>query len=364
MTSRSDALHARVQAAIARGSDPWPAEEFDALARDLFAHQFDGCAPYGKFCRVREVVPRGDLRAAEIPAVPTEVFKRVDLCTFPAAEASATFLTSGTTIGTRGRHFLRRTDTYEASLAPHLERHLLPRGGRPAVHVLAPPAEVDPHSSLTHMLQWTVDHRGGPDSGFHWSPEGPSVASFLAAAAGANEPVVVLATARALQAVVESSSPPRPLPPGSVVMETGGFKGATRSLPRVEFYRAIRRFFSLPDHAVVSEYGMTELASQGWHASFRRGSLIGGPDEDQPLVFPPWCRVRAVDPDTLAVLPDGARGLLRFEDLANVDSICAVQTADVGVVTPDGVLLEGRAPGSTPRGCSLAVEEILGGAVR
>ena len=358
----SDALHERVQAAIRRGPAPWTDDEFDSLARALFRHQFEGCPAYARYCRGRGVKPTPGLSYRAIPAVPTEVFKRVDLCTFPPAEAAATFLTSGTTVGTRGRHFLRRTDTYEASLAAHLDPYLLPRGGAPLIHVLAPPAAIDPHSSLSHMLQWAVDHRGAPGSAFHWTADGPDVPGFLAALASGDGPRLVLATARALQTVLESGESDVALPPGSAVMETGGFKGATRSLPRLEFYRGIRRFFSLPDHAVVSEYGMTELASQGYHAGFRDQRLERGPDEDAALVFPAWCRVGAVDPDTLAVLPDGSRGLLRFWDLANVDSIVAVQTADVGVVTPQGVLLEGRAPGSTPRGCSLAVDEILRGA--
>jgi hypothetical protein len=124
---------------------------------------------------------------------------------------------------------------------------------------------------------------------------------------------------------------------------------------------------------------MTELGSQGYHPGFRMATLPSAsrlwsdratawPDgvvdaHGQPrlLVFPAWCRVRAVDPDSLELLPEGHRGLLRFYDLSNVDSILAIQTADVGIVLPEGVLLEGRAKGSTPRGCSLAVDEILRG---
>jgi hypothetical protein len=357
---RSDALHERVQSAIARGSSPWTDAEFNALASDVFAHQVDGCEPYARYCAVRGVQPGPELLYTDIPAVPTDVFKRLDLCTFPPGDAAATFLTSGTTVGTRGRHHLRRTDTYVASLAPHLDRFLRPCGGTPTIHVLAPPAAEDPHSSLSHMLQWAVDHRGAGGSRFHWTENGPDIPRFLEAARR-DGPHLVLATARALQAVLDSGEAAVALPAGSAVMETGGFKGATRSLPRVEFYRRIRAFFAVPDWAVVSEYGMTELASQGYHASFAQRVLQGSADDDQPLVFPPWCRVGTVDPDSLEVLPPGSRGLLRFWDLANVDSILAVQTADVGVVTPHGVLLEGRAPGSTPRGCSLAVDEILRG---
>jgi hypothetical protein len=76
---------------------------------------------------------------------------------------------------------------------------------------------------------------------------------------------------------------------------------------------------------------------------------------------PGWVRVSAVDPGTLAPVPDGEVGVLRIDDLANLDSVCAIQTSDLAIVRGGGVELLGRAPGATPRGCSLAVEEALGG---
>jgi hypothetical protein len=57
----------------------------------------------------------------------------------------------------------------------------------------------------------------------------------------------------------------------------------------------------------------------------------------------------------------GEVGIARFEDLANVDSAVAIQTADLVRTVGDGVELLGRAPGATPRGCSIAIDEMLGG---
>lgn len=342
----SDPLHDAVQQAIA--ADAWTDAVFEDLARRLFAHQFAGCAPYRRFCEGRGVTPDTLVDIDAIPAVPTDVFKTVPLATFPPEDAVATFLTSGTTVGTRGRHLLRRLDTYEASLAPWLRTWLAP-DDEPLVLALAPSFEDDPHSSLGYMISWAVEHVGAPGSRHCFTADGPDLAAFEDAIG--DGPVLVLATARALQHALETrlAAGPLPLPPGSRVMETGGFKGATRTLSREDFYAGLATGFAIPEAAIISEYGMTELGSQG----YARGQ--------RELVFPPWCRVSAVDPDTLGVLPDGQRGLLRFVDLVNVDSVIAVQTADVGVVTPKGVLLEGRAPGSTPRGCSLAVDEILRG---
>jgi hypothetical protein len=133
---------------------------------------------------------------------------------------------------------------------------------------------------------------------------------------------------------------------GSRAMLTGGFKGRSRVVPESELRRGIARLFGLGPHAVVGEYGMTELSSQLWA---RPG---------EPYAPPPWLRVRAVDPVTGALLPPGALGQLRFWDLANLDGTLAIETMDQGIVDEGGrVHLHGRLAGSPPRGCSLTVEE-------
>ena len=113
--------------------------------------------------------------------------------------------------------------------------------------------------------------------------------------------------------------------------------------------------FAIADRAVVGEYGMTELSSQLYEATLVEPGAPHG-----VFVAPPWMRVVAVDPATLAPVPEGEIGIARIVDLANVDSAVAVQTADRVRVRGDHVELLGRLPGATPRGCSLAVEEILG----
>jgi hypothetical protein len=75
-----------------------------------------------------------------------------------------------------------------------------------------------------------------------------------------------------------------------------------------------------------------------------------------------WLRSVAVDPETLAPVPAGASGILRHVDLANLDSVAAVQTEDFGRVEEHGLVLEGRAAGAPPRGCSIAMDLLLGGA--
>ena len=376
----SDALHRQVQETIretvggATDLWEWPDADFEGLARALFAHQYEGCAPYRHYCDVRGVDP-GRLPSWEaIPSVPTEVFKSLDLCCFPVEEAAATFKTSGTTLGARGAHHLRRTDTYAASLGAWLDFMLLPDGLKPSVQVLGPAYDSDPSSSLSFMLQWALEQRGDPASRFWWGPDGPDVGGLqaeLQRAEQAGVPILLLGTARAFEALWEEGlrgARPLRLPTGSRLMETGGFKGAEQRMEAEALRSALAESLSLPAESVVSEYGMTELGSQGYHAGLRlrvdAGSRLrfeGLEEPERLFVFPPWCRVRAVDPDSLQVLPLGQRGLLAFWDLSNIDSVLAVQTADEGTVHRQGVRLHGRAPGASPRGCSLAVDEILRG---
>ena len=140
-----------------------------------------------------------------------------------------------------------------------------------------------------------------------------------------------------------------PLPPGSRVMETGGYKGHTREVPREELHAQISAKLGVARPAIVSEYGMCELSSQ-----FYTRPTLHAP---RSTVFtgPPWTRVMVVDPETGREAHEGGRGLIRIFDLANRGSVLAIQTEDVGVRRGDGFELLGRAPQAEARGCSLMV---------
>jgi hypothetical protein len=144
-------------------------------------------------------------------------------------------------------------------------------------------------------------------------------------------------------------------------MHTGGFKGRSREVPSDELRAAIASAFGIAAEAVVGEYGMTELSSQLYEGTLRATAGLPAPAARHGVfVPPPWLRVAPVDPETLVPVPAGEVGILRFEDLANVDSALAVQTADRGRLVDGGVELLGRLSGAPPRGCSLIVAEQLG----
>jgi hypothetical protein len=188
------------------------------------------------------------------------------------------------------------------------------------------------------------------------------LANAAAVARASARPAIVLATSFALVHLLdERGRRDLTLPPGSRVMQTGGFKGRSREVAPDELRALVAEAFGVPETHVVGEYGMTELSSQLYEGTLAAG-LQGRPARHGVYLPPPWVRVEAVDPVSLEALPSGHVGVARIVDLANVDSAVAVQTADRVRIVEDGVELLGRLPGAPPRGCSIAIDEMLGGA--
>ena len=151
------------------------------------------------------------------------------------------------------------------------------------------------------------------------------------------------------------------LPAGSRVMETGGYKNRSRSMPKTELHQLItERLGVLPSH-IICEYGMSELSSQAYSCVTSDMWQVARNGEASchlsPVTchfrFPPWARVQIISPETGREVADGETGLIRVFDLANVFSVMAIQTEDLGVRRENGFELVGRAQLAEPRGCSL-----------
>lgn len=349
---------------------------FDALARELFAFQYERCDAYRRYCGARGRSPATVREWRDIPAVPAGSFKEVALRCFPEELERATFRTSGTSTTRRGELHLDTLALYEASLLPTIRRFLFPdlaADERMRVLVLAPAARALPDSSLSHMFACTLEAVGTRDSAFfvEAGPDGGTllVDALVAAlhdAARAGAPMALCGTAFAfvhLLEVMEAANETRLLPAGTRIMETGGFKGRRRELPRDELYTWIGRRLGVPSTQIVNQYGMTELGSQFYD------SVLVEPGGPRRKLGPPWARVRLVDPLTGADAAPGAPGVITIHDLANTGSVAAVATADLGVLV-EGVLVEGgllepgfevlgREPGAEERGCSIAADVML-----
>jgi hypothetical protein len=337
---------------------------FDGLARAVFAHQYACNTPYRLFCERRGVSPETVAHWTEVPAVPTDAFKAAALVCGEPGDAQAVFRTSGTTQGgeRRGTHYLPDLSLYDAALRAGFSAHLLPDGARPRLVSLVPHPRERPDSSLSHMVGEVAGDLAAPGGGWFVSPDGgidgERLAAALREAEDAGEPVCIAGTAFAfvhwLDALAAEGTRFH-LPPGSRVMDTGGFKGRSREVTRQELYGEIESRLGIASAWCVNEYGMTEMSSQ-----FYDGRAGSAPAPAERLhAGPPWVRTQAADPETLRPLPHGEVGVLRHWDLANLNSVMAIQTADLGVAAPGGFRVIGRARGAEARGCSLAMDDLL-----
>lgn len=366
VVERFDALAAELTRAFESSAGvEWPEAEFDAWALRVFAFQFEANPVYRSFCLARGSAPDRVTSWREVPLVPTSAFKALDLANGPL---EAEFRTSGTSGGAarRGRHGVRSLRLYRAASVPVLRRHLLPDLERIRILSLVPSASEADDSSLSRMVAFALDDLGAEGSGTFMSiGAGLDVAGLdqaLGEAEASATPVWIVATAFALvhwlDAVADGRARRRGLPMGSRIMETGGFKGRSREVPKEVLYREARGVLGIPPQWIVNEYGMTELLSQFYDAvAGDPGALPPSERRHRP---PPSMRTRVLDPTTLAPVPAGSPGLLAHFDLANLGSVSAVLTQDQGVADEDGAFrVLGRMPGAEPRGCSLALDDLL-----
>lgn len=340
-----------------------PHFRFEPLARKVLRYQWEHVPTLRRYWQERGVEDIETLALDQLVAVPADVFRYVELVSNEGPPTGA-FRTSGTTSGARGQHLHLEVETYRLSARHHFRACVLEPAGLATttprfINVVFDPAEVC-DSSLSFMVDDFARHFGRePSPRFGLDRSGLDrglVEDELDRAISAGVPAIVFGTAFALADLMDVSAP-RALPAGSLCIQTGGFKGKRDALEPSDFFRELASHFKLPAGRVLSEYGMTELSSQ-LYSDLRRPAETSLAAAQRPLVAPPWCEVRACDPQTLEVLAHGERGLLRFFDLANLSSVALVQTSDEGRITDDGVILYGRSSEVTPRGCSLAIEEL------
>ncbi len=336
-------------------------EEFNQWALELFALQFAANPVYRRFCSARGVTPAGVEDWRQIPAISVSAFKEGDLTSLPEAVRARVFHSSGTTGQRHSRHFhdANSLAVYEASLQGWFAPHLLPEGAtasaRMGMLALTPTPEAAPHSSLVHMLA-TLGQGGGAEflgeaGGENgWSLDGAKVLAAVEARAVAG-PVMLLGTAfnfvHWLDFLTERGVRLE-LPAGSRIMETGGYKGRSRIVPKEELHDWMTQRLGVGPQWIIREYGMSELSSQGYDGVAGRAQSRG-----RQFAFPPWARVQVVSPETGREVAEGETGLLRIYDLANLRSVMAVQTEDLGVRRGGEFELLGRAELAEPRGCSL-----------
>lgn len=327
--------HSNNYAALESAISRWMAvggDDFGDWALKVHVFQRENNPEYAAFCAG---FPSPE-RWQDIPAVPVAAFKTAGLRSFPEEKTIRTFETSGTTGGGPGRHHF-------CSLILYL--HAATRGwtgaGLPVEGLISliPSTTVVPTSSLSQMASWLV-----PRENFYFNRW-----EELWERLQRSKRVMLFGTALAFLDFFEwLGSRSIRLPEGSLALETGGYKGTRREMPKSDLYGLFQERLGLVPDAVWNEYGMTELSSQFYTNGLGR-----------PHRAPPWARGLVVNPGTGQEVEDGETGILRLFDVANLGSVCAIQTRDLAIRRGEDFELIGRDPAALPRGCSLTAEELL-----
>jgi hypothetical protein len=319
-------------------------DKFEPLALAVFEYQRRQNPVYASYCEFLGT-PQQVGSWKSIPSVPQRAFKRSELRSFAIEQTRAEFRTSGTTGEGYGKHFFRSLRLYEAAVQRSWDFFRLPRHN--FVALMQHPDDA-PFSSLCRMGGFLADFKR---ECFFITRNGCLELDRLKdRLTDRGKPLTLFGTALAFLNLMEQAPNLRvELRPGSIAMETGGFKGSGRDVAKRELYDRLCGQFGITTDSLWNEYGMTELSSQFYSYGLNR-----------PHRAPPWMKFLIIDPNTNEEAPAGELGLLRIFDLANLWSVLAIQTQDLAMAQADGgFLLLGRDPGALPRGCSRAMDELL-----
>ncbi|MBI1623683.1 LuxE/PaaK family acyltransferase [Comamonas suwonensis] len=333
-------------------------DQFDQLALRQFAYQYESNTPFRSFCQRRGATPRNVRAWSDIPAVPIDAFKAMELRSEPASATERVFMTSGTTgRAARGRHFHPQLDVYDLSMKRYFAQRFMQGAERLPMAILFPDEQAMPNSSLAHYLALAKSEFGTADSRYFLGSEGldiPGLCAALDESQRSGQPYALLGASFSLVHVMDALRAQGrrfQLPEGSRILDTGGYKGQSRELPLEEFYADLSDLLGVPRTHCINMYGMTELSTQFYDdGNAVLPSVKSGPH---------WIRSRLVEPVTGRSVAAGERGILVHCDLANYNAVSTILTEDVGLWADGGFLLLGRAEGAAAKGCSLAVDEFV-----
>ncbi|WKL16254.1 long-chain fatty acid--CoA ligase [Comamonas testosteroni] len=337
-------------------------DQFNQLALRLFAYQYECNAPFRSFCQRRGATLRNVRSWRDVPAVPIDAFKAMELRSEPPSPGERVFMTSGTTgRAARGRHFHPQLDVYDLSMKRYFSRRFMQGLERMPMGILFPDEQAMPNSSLAHYLALARSEFGSAASRYYLNSEGldmPALCAALEESERSGQPFALLGASFSLVHVMDAlraQGRSFRLPAGSRVLDTGGYKGQSRELPLEQFYAELSQLLGVPRSLCINMYGMTELSTQFYDdGNAVLPSVKSGPH---------WIRSRLVEPITGRDVAAGERGILVHCDLANYNAVTTILTEDVGLWAgpqeKDGFLLLGRAEGAAAKGCSLAVEEFV-----
>ncbi len=320
---------------------------FNEYCLRMFALHYETNKIFREFCEAKKVKPGDVSRWQDIPIVYNDVFKTHLVASFPLEKSVMACLTGGTTSLTQRGRIFRDEDGKKLVFAANkmmTGSYFFPdfeEGKRCRILILAPSPELAPSMGMAIGIDQTRRHFGTDDSMFLLGKSGIHINELLKALREAESTGVPVALIGATVAYVYFFQACRRkkmkfrLPPGSRICDGGGYRGRFGVVTRDDYYAMVEEILGIPNSHCVNVLGEAETATNLFDDSLRRCAK-GLPLRKRTRPVPQWSRVLAMSIDDLKPLPDGEIGLLAHWDLANVPTVLAVITDNLGYTTDDG----------------------------
>ncbi|TKC08222.1 acyl transferase [Pedobacter polaris] len=311
---------------------------FNEVALAIFTHQAKNCAVYKDYIHYLKIDLSLVNNYKQIPFLPIGFFKSHKVLS-TINEPEIIFSSSGTTGQITSKHFVSEVKVYEESFNKAFQQFY----GNPkdsCILALLPSYLEREGSSLIYMVDDLLKKSKHPQSGY-FLHDLDQLNATLIKLKKANQKTILIGVTYALLDFVEQYQIDFP---ELIVMETGGMKGKRKEMVREELHDTLYTGFGVKN--IHSEYGMTELLSQGY--SYGQGIFN----------CPPWMKILLRDTsDPLSLLENRQSGGINVIDLANINSCSFIATQDLGRIYPNGSFeVLGRFDNADIRGCNLLVQ--------
>jgi phenylacetate-coenzyme A ligase PaaK-like adenylate-forming protein len=311
--------------------------QFTEVALAVFKHQFKYNKIYRSFCDLLYIHPSNISSVEEIPFLPIQFFKSRQVLS-SLSEVQEIFTSSGTTGNTTSKHFVTDIELYKQSYLKGFA-HFYGDIENYTVLALLPNYLEREGSSLVFMVDDLIRKSKNIESGFYLKNI-QELAKKLLELDKSGQKTLLIGVSFALLDLIEMQQFHLK---NTIIMETGGMKGRRKELVREELHTILKKGFGVSK--IHSEYGMTELLSQG----YSKGNGV--------FETPPWMKILTRDTeDALTINSLGKNGGINVIDLANYNSCSFIATQDLGKVHVNKTFeIIGRFDNSDIRGCNLMV---------
>ena len=313
-------------------------EDFNQAALQVFQFQAKNVAVYKQYLEILKVDINYVQHYRQIPFLPIQFYKTQEIIT-SGLEPEITFSSSGTTGMINSQHLVADKKWYECSFQMAFEQFYGDVKDM-AILALLPSYLERSGSSLIYMVDDLIIRSEQAESGYFLYNH-DDLYDRLMELKKKGIKTVLFGVTYALLDFVEQFQVSFP---ELIVMETGGMKGKRKEMIREELHDILGRGFGVSK--IHSEYGMTELLSQGYSKGNGR------------FFTPNWMKVLIRDTnDPLTLIEHKKTGAINVIDLANYHSCSFIATQDLGKYHDDGSFeILGRFDNSDIRGCNLLVQ--------